>query len=347
MNPKVSDFKLAASALRQACRAAELPFVDVSLCFSDRPKEGELHIGSSDSLGYTLYKIVEQYVEQLHLFSKPLFQNDEQKRLFVIHFASSVRNLFHYPDLLENETRQLAPSRLYSIPLVWGIMRDIICPLFEKQAQNILLISAEAPAIDIAKFYNKDPAAKIDEPFIFCNEETFNPIAQNAFILMAAIEAHGLNAREVMSVVFGGQAANKFIGLSKLAFVKDEDAEHFMTLLMKCLDFTSDDFPHLSYSSDRLGKEAQLGSQSNPQWWYMGLPEKMLEPVRGYDWDVYENLNPWIEEFWKEVKEIEAKKKQGEGIPLDLLLRLKDSDSPKTDSTRTLQYLLRQQRIWN
>ena len=347
MLPKVSDFKLAAATLRQACQAAGTPFVDVSVCFAKTPTTGALHIGPSDSFGYTLYKIVSEYVEQPYLLAKPLFQDDKQKRFFVIHHAAIVRKLLDFPKLSSVSSQNLIAGRLYSMPLVWAAMKDLVCPLHSIEPRNVLLVSGSAPALDAARYCGDAESSASKDPFIFCNESVRNPVAKNVFILLAAIEAHNMSPKAVFEKLVGGALADKFLGLSRLAFIDDEDADEFISLLMKCLNYRSSDFPHLSASSSKAVKEAQMGSQSNPQWWYLGLPEKMLEPVRGSDWSVHENLQPWVDDFWEEVRRIESKKNQGEGIPMDLLLRLKDSDTPHGDATVTLQELLKEQRIWN
>ena len=234
------------------------------------------------------------------------------------------------------------------MPLVWAAYKDLICPLFNIEVCNVRLVTGEASAIDVSKYFEDVQETPSDEPFIFVNESARSPVLKNAFVLLAAAEAHGLRTRDVFEKLLMSPLASQFVGLCKLAFVDDNDADEFIALIMKCLDMASDDFPHVRLSSsNKVKKESQMGSTSSPQWWLLGLPEKMLEPVRGSDWSTYEKLQPMQEAFWDEVKLIESKKKQGEGLPMDLLLRLKDGEEDKTDATITIQNLLSKQRIWN
>ena len=128
MNSKVSDFRLPAAALRHACRAAGVPFVDAPLCFQAKPTEGSIHIGPSDSLSYTLYRIVERYVNEDGMFDEPLFKSDEQKRLFVMHHAISVRKLFDFPKAEDHKVQPLVASQALQHAASLGCIQGLDLP---------------------------------------------------------------------------------------------------------------------------------------------------------------------------------------------------------------------------
>ena len=95
----------------------------------------------------------------------------------------------------------------------------------------------------------------------------------------------------------------------------------------------------------------QAHSDKASQWWYLGLIEGMLQPVRGADWSTYETLEPYVKEFWDKVESIKQQKaKDGNpgGVPFDQLLRLKSTQTVgyKVDPTRSIQDLLSSDRVW-
>ena len=102
----------------------------------------------------------------------------------------------------------------------------------------------------------------------------------------------------------------------------------------------------------KMVKTAQNSVPNMPnQFWQLGLLEKMMEPVRGADWSVYQGLQPYVDEFWNKVEEVRQKRvKMGhdDGVPFDVLLRIKSKQTVdyKADQTKTIQSLLSSDRVW-
>jgi hypothetical protein len=99
-------------------------------------------------------------------------------------------------------------------------------------------------------------------------------------------------------------------------------------------------------------KSAQNSTQGMPnQFWQLGLIEQMIEPTRGSDWTVYENLEPYVKEFWDKVEDVRKKRIENghdNGVPFNSLLRIKQRQTVgyETDPTQTLQGLLSSDRVW-
>jgi hypothetical protein len=93
------------------------------------------------------------------------------------------------------------------------------------------------------------------------------------------------------------------------------------------------------------------GAGMATNWWSFGILEKMMEGARGADWSIYNELQPYVEAFWNQVESVRKERiKEGHdnGVPFDVLLRIKQKQNVDTqiDPNLTLQALLSSNRVW-
>ena len=355
MRTKISDFKLAEFLIKRLCDHKGCPFVDAGLSFDNESQSnGSWSIGRSKNIGHTIYKIVQHYVNNVCTQDgRHLFDDETQKQDFLIATAAFLRHLAYGSSSFdEGQHDGFNALRLYQEPLVWILVRDLICPIYHKKFVNYQIIAGSSPFIDIGMFCKKgsfdgkDP----EQSFIFTNMGVQNQAIRSVFLLLAAIESLQLSPDKLVRDVFESEISEKFVGMVKLAFENDQDVENFIMTLLGLVGLYSDDFPDLKLGNNiesglKQIKEAQYFN--NPaMWWYFGVLEKLLEPARGADWGTRQSLNPFIEEFWDKVEHFRQKKvHKADGVPFNTLLEIKSEDH-KTDATKTLQSLLGSERIW-
>ncbi len=356
---KITDFKLAATYIKQICRRFKVPFFDFDVVFEEPQgiRGNSISIGETSNVSHTIYRIVSNYIANSDKFTKKkLFANNLQKDDFLLYLSTTLRHLV-YSGTYELDLNEFNIKRLYQNRLVWLIIKDIVCPINKIAPSNILILVGNSPNVDIAKFYeqNQVDSDKLPaEPLIFVNYDIGNEPVRDAFMCIEAIRGHELDPREAISDILAGEMATHFMGLVDLAY-DDNSAEEFFAMLFIILDLDIDDFSHIkeSYSTALLGKTSQMwdspGVVIPMMWWYLGITEKMLEPVRGYDWSTHKVLEGYIKDFWDRIEKMKSKKDQGDGVPFNSLLRIKSKQTadPEIDHTITLQSLLSSQRIYN
>jgi len=285
---KVSDFKLASAMLKKICRKNNVSFIDIPVSFYD-DNEGCLLIGETKNIGHTVFKIIAQYIEKsFDITGKDLIPDQKSKKEFLISLASSLRSLI-YGDEMFDENHELHYMRLYQFPLVWILLKDIICPIYKKDLFNIKIVCGENSQIDISHFCKKGENENIDEPFIFVNKID-NRSVQSAFVFIESLRAYDLSPIEVIKEIYESDLYEKFKGLLEIAFDNKEDVVDFECAIMAILgiDFYSLVSNKIASFNPKFVKTAQNSVPGLPnQFWFVGLLEKMLEPARGDDWSVY------------------------------------------------------------
>lgn len=352
---KISDFKLAASVIREYCRYQSLPFIDFAVDFqcSEGIRNNAICVGDCSNFEQTLFKIVQLYLKNQGRLTggniDPVIRDN-----FLTYFAGLVRKATRDSRVLpESKPTETVSQRLYQRPLIWILMKDLFCPISKKKPKNVLLFFGVNPYIDVAVYHDtgKYPTEISKEPFIYANHSVENEAVLSAHILVAALEAHGIDPTIAIQELYESDLYLKMRGALKLAFINDIDSEEFEAVLFKILGFSYSDYPHIKVAqTGELVKESQMdGAQTAipMMWWYLGLTEKMLEPVRGPDWSTRENLQGYIDDFWDQVDNIRNKKPQGDGVPYNQLLRMKTDqtvDNPN-ETRRIIQDQLSSQRI--
>ncbi|GAG79040.1 unnamed protein product, partial [marine sediment metagenome] len=191
-----------------------------------------------------------------------------------------------------------------------------------------------------------------EERFIFVNTGIDYRPCEQASIVCAVLDAYGLNCKDVLTDIFEGPLIDKLIGLADLSFEDDGERDDFI-LHLSCYAGIQDVYKHFISGAKQAAKcndfkkFAQLGlgsDRTTGSWWYLGLIEKSLEPVRGPDWSTYYRMAPWIEELNQKIDA--ARKKAGRaGLNLEALLRVKDGEINPKD-VYVLEKALASDRVW-
>lgn len=354
--PILSDYKLAASAIRHVCRLRGMPFKDILIDFGDENivSSNILRVRSGINIGQTVFHIINAYTTNgKEIVGQDFFTTEDQKQMFLIHQATLLRRMMYKSNKKSWKLKD-EPSfmqRLYQRSFVWLIMKDIVCPVFDIATKNILLVVGTSSQIDVAKFYktgetNNDKLP--NEDFIFVNDEVKNEAIKDALLFIEVIKAHDLSPVEVVRTFFEGNLYKKILGLAKLSLIDNEGVDEFVAVLFEILDLDPDLYPHVIESQDIKSAQSWDRPYHAPmQWWYSGLTEKMLGQARGEDWTTYQALEGLNQDFWNQVEKIKNRKPQGEGVNFNDLLRLKQvQTSDPQNVTETIQSLLSSQRVW-
>ncbi len=352
---KVSDFKIAMSIIRKICEKHGVNFVDVPISF-DEEISGTLFIGKTKNVAHTIFKIVSEYITRsLDIVEVQLMPDEADRDNFFVVLASNLRTFTYGDDADSSFCDEAHVMRLYQFPIVWLLMKDIICPIYNKDLINLKIICDGSAEADIARFYKKEelPSDDIsDESFIFVNIIN-NRILQNAFIFIESLRAHCLSSVEVIKKIYSSDLYYKYKGLLDIS-LEEEEASDFEAAIMENLGINF--FSMISHKTACLRPGAVKSAQNSVpglpnQFWQLGLIEQMLEPTRGSDWSVYKGLEPYVKEFWDKVEEVRKKRIENghdNGVPFNSLLRIKQRQTVgyETDPTQTLQALLSSDRVW-
>ncbi len=344
----ISDFKIPSSVLKRLCRANNVDFIDMPVVF-DESKEGAICIKETKNIAHTFYMIVAIYIENsLSITGKELFEDKDKKEKYLISMANSFRYFIYKDNKGYEEDIEPHSSRLYQKGFIWILLKDIICPIYHKEIENIQLIYGDSKEIDIAQYFDKNEVNN-SESFIFVNNID-NLAIQNAFIFTESLKHFGLSPIEVLKKIYDGPLLEKFRGAICLA-MEDDEVSDFESALSLIADLNLSKLSNNKYSS--VGKIAQ---SINPygglarQWWLLGLTEQMLEVKRQENFSL-NDITSYAKEFWDKVEEVKKKRIENnhdEGVPFDVLLRIKSKQIKNNhiDEPLTLQGLLSSNRVW-
>ena len=212
---KVSDFKIAESIIRKICNKQNTNFVDVSISF-DEEILGTLVIGKTKNISHTIFKIVAEYINKsLDIVDTQLMPDEADRDNFLIVLASNLRTFMYGDDISYNFIDEAHAMRLYQFPIVWLLLKDIICPIYNKDLTNLKIICDGNAEVDIARYYKKEeiPSGTMsDESFIFVNMIN-NRVVQGAFIFIESLRAYGLSPMEVIRDIYKTDIYDKYKGL--------------------------------------------------------------------------------------------------------------------------------------
>jgi len=339
---KITDFLLAQHIIKDLCKMENVPFVDVSVSF-DVSGDG-IFIDSTKNVCQTIYKIVHSYVDNSDsIVGKRILPDISKRNDFFINLASSLRSILYSENAFSREDNdELFLQGLYQRPLVWIILKDIICPMYDVPLKNVRLVVGNNPQLDIVRYYEKgeiDVGDFENYPFIFVNEVQNKPVL-NALLFIESLKAFNLDPTKVLLDIFESEVFDKLDGLLTLVFNDDVNGKKvFMHTITNVLRINNKKKIVNAQSADERPERQN-------QFWFLGLTEGMLSKTRGSDWSTTRELQPYVEEFWNKVESIKQQKK-GENVTFNELLQLKRDEGPMpVDTNRTLQQLLSSDRIW-
>ena len=354
---KISDFKLAKFFIKKACSFADCAFVDLQIEFSETNepvlKNGVLDVGMPEILGDTQSRIISLYLNNFHDITGCNLPNTDIEKVLIC-----INNFFRFLCFHDNSYKSAKPDegiamRLYQIPFVWLLIKDIVGPAFcIDPVNNCKVIVTPSPFIDCALYVDetedKELYEKIEEPFILLNSDIeYKPYAY-AHLFVEAIKANNRCPFNIVSTILDSSLKNKIIGLAKLAFKSDKEVNDFMLCLMTISEYKNNCEELMSQICDKNIKVAQMGMNPymniSDTWWFLGIIEKMLEPARGPDWSTYEGLKPYTEEVWDKINK-ERERRGRAGMTYEALLRFKDGENDP-DKVRVIEKALSSDRVW-
>ena len=345
---KISSFRLAEYFIRKFCSTYNLSFTDLAVEFSDIATPGLqdgkilLSDNTNNKLSHTLFQIVSIYIDNIETISaaeinlKKNFDkisisvDDANKVAFLNLILALLRDMSY-----GSETPKLSDTSLNMFPLVWLLIRDIVCPIFARGANNIDILVKNTPYIDGARYFSKDEMPGIDKNTIVLNSSVTNRSFTLAFLFVEAICSHNLHPTAVIhEIITKKEIKDRFLGILDLVSFKENDIENFLSTLSA---LTNIDISIPKTQS----KTAQTIGQT---WWYIGLIEKMLEPARGSDTKVRDSMAVVTKELWEKVEERKLQLGLNQ-LSMENLLRIQSEDYQNKPNL-ILQGLLSDVRVW-
>jgi len=331
----ISNYKMVESVLRSICKYHDVKFIDIEVKFDKEDKmgflDGKLFIGNPTNLSLAMYRIISLYImnfESLH--SKDVFCDD----VYRFNLLNAIFNYLRKISSFQEEKEDII-QRLYQQTLSWIIMKDIICPAFDVEIKNCRLVLYPTPWLDVACYAEDEK-----EDFVLLNTDISNEVIKQAALLCEIITLHGLNAKDVISYIDGTDIIDKINGIAKLAFTNDNDASDFIIMLKVFSGLDLDE--EWKVLSTTL-KTAQMNGPG-ASWWFLGIIEKLLDPVRGSDWSTYREMEPYYKEVQNKIDK--ARKKSGRaGLTYEALLRT-ISGEVQPEDVKLIERNLGSDRIW-
>jgi hypothetical protein len=350
--PKVSDYVFCKYLIESACHRKSCSFFDFNIS-SEKDgligllDNGTLSVGDSKSWAETNFRIIRVYFDNFEkITGQKLFTSEEEKTNVLACVASFFGEMSTNPSLLpEARSDEVVVRRLYQSPLLWILMKDIICPSYQIPINNIKIVMASSQECDIAHYVDKD------EPFVFLNKDVECDSIRDAFALYSVIEAHGLHPMETIKELLLSPVKEKIMQTLDLAYPKESQANDFALVLymFSGIENYSEQIMvshnKVSSSTDIMQKNAQIGSTGDSSFWYLGLVEKMLEPQRGSDWSTYEVLMPWFQEVQEKLNVARAEAGR-EGLNYEALLRTISGENDKKSNNTLIENRLTPNRVW-
>lgn len=356
MITKISEFQFVTAILKELCRSKGCNFVDVNISF-ENPSEDSIFIEKqTKNVAHTMYLIISKYIDfSEKIVGKSLCNTFQEKSDFLIRVTNVLRGFVYAENSFINPLEELSLGNLYQKPLIWLIMKDIVCPVFKVKLDNIKLVFGVNPYIDIAHYYKEEDIQKESAnnyPFVFVNEIE-NEVVQNAFLLIETLKAYDLDPISTLKDIFESDLYDKFYGLLDLSFEDDKKSLEFINIVITLIGVNLRDFLAKKSLSEAVIKTAQSTSKSETsnQWWYLGIIEALLEPIRGSDWTSHEGIDDRAQSFWNRVETIKQQRVANHkepGINFNDLLRLKAQEMTDTfiNPNVSIQALLSSKRVW-
>jgi len=360
---KVSDFHIATTIIKTACRSVDKPFIDLTVVFDDDDKQGyfagKIYLGNPKVLGQTLTRLVFEYLNNFeNICGTGVFVDDEQRKKTFISIANFFRAIsFSQDSYLEAKSTEPVVKRLYQMPFLWILLRDIISPAYGLAFDNCQVVIASSPFVDVATVVCPEDIEdrEIEESFVFVNNDIeYKPYAwAQLFVQLLNKHDKGL---EILQDIFNTTVCDKVVGAADLYFNTDQEVNDFIIFLLTFLDDDNNitdiikRFYKKANADDSL-KFAQYSGQESGRWdssnWhFLGLIEKMLEPARGPDLEVHQQLEELHSEIWNKVEE-ERKKRGLDGVPYETLLRIHSGERDDSGGVAILEKeLLSSDRVW-
>jgi hypothetical protein len=352
---RISDFLLVHRMLRIVCHQLDADFVDIRIEFapvSEPSFMGDaIILPEEETLPRNMFAIVAIYIDYLEHIVGVRIDSEDDKDAIVNFALSVVRGLaydYENPNInsIESEKGDAFAMRLDQFPMVWTLLKSIICPANRIEFRNLRVIAGHSGIAD-ACVYVEDDSSSSESPFLFVNLDIESNAVRAAFLLYEALGALSETDAEVIDMINNTFdnffMKERMVDFVRMSFMNNQEAASFFAVLSVLC--SSEGLERVAFevfqdSDDPMQRTAQMATN----WWFLGLTEKMLEPARGEDWSVYETWKGITDELWGRV-ETERRRRGLDEVPFEMLLRIQ-SDDRQVDEKSTLQGLLSEDRIW-
>lgn len=351
---RISDFKLPKKLIEAACQSKGVGFVDLEICF-EKPKEynlvgNKLYIGSQESIEGTYWEIINGYFKNFKIIhGQGLFSSSKEATIIYQQINDFLDRVFKKTNRADGwKPESPLVQRLYQYPLVWTLMKDLICPVQEVTLTNLKVVYYSSPWVDMSKHFDSESNSEleldgIEDNWVFLNSDCLCEPLEQASLFCATLEAHDICPKELMIRVRDNlYLLDKFKGISALYFMNKEASNDFINFVL-----TFSEVENLSeelVSSDNI-KEAQALEPNHSNFWFFGLLEKMLEPARGGDTQIHDSLEALRDQIQQKVLKVRNESGR-EGANYEKMLRALDEEDGSEGKYVILEKELSADRLW-
>ena len=355
----ISDFLLPHRILRIVCHQLNVDFVDLGIIF--KPNEepalrcGVIILPEEAPLTRNMFAMVSIYVYYLRSIVGTSLPSESERQAVVNFALSIIRGLAYnfeneYVDSIDNDKDSIA-MRLDQFPMIWCLLKNIICPAQHLEFLNQKIIAGHSGMVDACVWIDEETSqgnriTNKQGSFIFVNLDIQSNSVRSAFLLYESLCSMS-KEEEVPSIIID-TFCNFFMKERMVDYVRmslaneQESASFFAVLSILC---ASEELEKIAFEVYQKSQSSmQRTAQMATNWWFLGLTEKMLEPARSEDWEVYETWKTITDDLWNRV-ESERRVRGLDEVPFEMLLRIQ-SENRQVDNKSTLQSLLNENRIW-
>lgn len=315
---KISDYTIPNKIIKIACESRHVPFIDLNIQFvqeqNNKIENGILFIKKQKSLKNTYLQIVQTYLLKFdNIYGINAFDDNQQKSNTINKINKFINKLF-----IQIQDQEVTQQRLYQYPLVWSLLKGIICPLKNAELNNIKIITSPSVQIDVSQPYKKQNG----EIFIYLNQFAHYGPFVDSHILLSAIKVFGIQ-QVLCQLKQDLYLFQKIKGSAQIYYQKQVQVQDFLAFLF-------------SNIKPALQKQAQMQYPHKAgNFWLAGGYQQMLENVRHPHMQVKKSLDQMNLQFNNKLKQ-KRKEKGRNGLSLQALLKLKNQDNPKDKNTGKL-----------
>ena len=362
MKHSLSNFTLVSSLLRNFSRHFNCPFLDFYIKFDNIEmaiiKEDYLCLPRSSTPYMLATSVVTVYLQNL----LKLKLIDEQAFRLGLNFNIGLLHEIYEQDVPQEQSGAVNVLKLDQFPHSFIPLCDLILPELNIPYKNYRVVVSPDLKFDVCRPYFDsnglpDDICKSDDfPIIFLNSHVKNPVFYTPFLIDCYLSCYFNDEAKavkrmtgLLSDVDSVDILNAFYG----NVWNDSDLSKFFFMLGIIFELPFSISDILSPQNSAQEKTAQFapvdtsskGTQSvDSSFWHTGLIEKMLGPVRGYDFTIKEVWQPIVNHLLAVIEE--KRKKSGlSGSPMEFMLRIKDGEE-NCEKATLLQDMLSEMRVW-
>lgn len=346
MEFNISDYSLACKSLQILCKRLDCDFVNLPVIFTSNAKEvgifdGKICLNSNGTLIDTMASIYSIYVNNLSKICGRNITNYEFRNAVTNYFMAMLRDFaIQYQNKRTRDPSENIVMYLDQYPLVWMLLKNIICPYKNIKLQNIKIVAKNSAEFDCVRIFNIK-----NENVIIVNLDVEKNSIRSAFLLVESLRLM-LDGQDEPEAIIRDMFSNFYMKeriLDFLGIVLNDDAEIANFIAVLAILCNSQEMENYALKLKSNIKTAQASAYVG-NWWFLGLTEKMLEAVRGPDYTTTRSLRDYTKDLWEKVEK-ERKARGLTELPFEMLLRLQSEDK-KTPPDQVLQRLLDKVRIW-